>query len=87
MGLIRFLIITICSLYIIRALARIFLPMLFQSVIKKAQQQQQSGYQQNYQQQRKPDERVKVDYMPEGKKSSVPDSEGEFVEYEEIKTK
>ena len=87
MGLIRFLIIAICSLYIIRALARIFLPMLFQSVIKKAQQQQQSGYQQNYQQQRKPDERVKVDYMPEGKKSSVPDSEGEFVEYEEIKTK
>ena len=87
MGLIRFLIIAICSLYIIRALARIFLPMLFQSVIKKAQQQQQAGYQQNYQQQRKPDERVKVDYVPEGKKSSVPDSEGEFVEYEEIKTK
>ena len=88
MGLIRFLIIAICSLYIIRALARVFLPMLFQSVIKKAQQQQQqAGYQQTYQQQRKPDERVKVDYVPEGKKSSVPDSEGEFVEYEEIKTK
>jgi hypothetical protein len=85
MGLIRVLIIVICSLYIIRALARLFLPMLFQSVIKKAQQQQ-NGYQQNYEQPR-PDGRVKVDYMPEGKKSAVPDNEGEFVEYEEIKSK
>jgi hypothetical protein len=87
MGLIRFLIIAICSLYIIRALARMFLPMLFQSVIRKAQEQQ-NGAQQNYQQQQpRPDGRVKVDYMPEGKKSQVPDTEGEFVEYEEIKSK
>jgi hypothetical protein len=83
MGLIRFLIISICSLYIIRSLARILLPMFFQNVINKAQEQQRN--QQNYQQYKKPDERVKVDYMPEGKKSSVPDSEGEFVDYEEIK--
>lgn len=84
MGLIRFLIIAICSLYIIRSLVRIFLPMIFQSVINKAQQQ--NGYQQNYQQQKKPDAHVKVDYVPEGTtKSKVPDSEGEFVDYEEIK--
>jgi len=83
MGLIRFLIISICSLYIIRSLARILLPMFFQSVINKAQEQQRS--QQNYQQYKKPDERVKVDYVPEGKKSAVPDTEGEFVDYEEIK--
>jgi hypothetical protein len=83
MGLIRFLIIAICSLYIIRSIARIFIPMLFQSVVKKAQEQ--ARQQQNYQQaQQRPDERVKVDYKP-GTKSSVPDSEGEFVDYEEIK--
>ena len=83
MGLIRFLIITICSLYIIRSLVRIFLPMLFNSVITKAQEQARQQ-QQNYQQQPRPDGRVRVDYKPDAK-SSVPDSEGEFVDYEEIK--
>lgn len=85
MGLIRFLIIAICSLYIIRSLVRIFLPMLFNSVINKAQEQARQQ-QQNYQQQQpRPDGRIRVDYKPDGKKSSVPDSEGEFVDYEEIK--
>jgi hypothetical protein len=85
MGLIRFLIIAICSLYIIRSLVRIFLPMLFNSVINKAQEQARQQ-QQNYQQQQpRPDGRIRVDYKPEGKKNSVPDSEGEFVDYEEIK--
>jgi hypothetical protein len=59
--------------------------MLFNSVITKAQEQarqQQQNYQQ--QQQPRPDGRVRVDYKPEAK-SAVPDSEGEFVDYEEIK--
>jgi hypothetical protein len=83
--IIRFLIISILSLYIIRSLARIFLPMLFQSVMNKAQQQQNS--QQNYRSETRPDPSVKVDYIPEGTKNKVPDSEGEFVDYEEIKEK
>ncbi|RYY32114.1 MAG: DUF4834 family protein [Sphingobacteriaceae bacterium] len=83
--LIRFLLITIVVLYIVRLIARLVLPMFFQSMIKKAQQQQQQNPYNNYQQQRKPEGAVKVDYIPEGKKSQVPDSEGEFVEYEEIK--
>jgi hypothetical protein len=53
--------------------------MFFQSVINKAQQQQQN------QNQSKPHQGVKVDYIPENKKNTVPDSEGEFVDYEEIK--
>ncbi len=68
--------------YIIRALARILVPMFFQSVLNKAQQQQHR--QQNYSQS-PPQGKVKVDYMPESKKGTVPDSEGEFVDYEEIK--
>jgi hypothetical protein len=60
------------------------LPMLFQSVVNKAQQQQQNQ-QQNYQSQSKPDPKLKVDYIPEGPKNKVPDSEGEFIDYEEIK--
>jgi hypothetical protein len=57
--------------------------MLFQSVINKAQQQQQS---QSYSRsQNRHDAGIKVDYIPQGKKGAVPDSEGEFVDYEEIK--
>ena len=67
-----------------RNLARIFLPMLFNSVINKAQQQaNQQHY--NTPPKSKPEARVKVDYIPEGRKNSVPDSEGEFIDYEEIK--
>ncbi|MBD1394070.1 DUF4834 domain-containing protein [Mucilaginibacter glaciei] len=83
MILIRFLIISICILYILRSLVRIFLPMLFNNVINKAQEQ--ARQQQNYQQQPRPDGRVKVDHIPQGKKGAVPDTEGEFVDYEEIK--
>ncbi|MDP9048153.1 MAG: hypothetical protein M3N14_08440, partial [Bacteroidota bacterium] len=64
--------------YIIRALARILVPMFFQSVINKAQQQQ--NHQQNYSQP-PPQDKVKVDYMPKSIKGAVPDSEGEFVDY------
>jgi hypothetical protein len=78
--LFRILIASICILYIIRSIVRIFVPMLFQSVINKAQEQARQQ-----QQPPRPDGRVKVDYKPDTKKSSVPDSEGEFVDYEEIK--
>jgi hypothetical protein len=79
---IRFLFIAIGILYIVRAIVRWALPMLFQSVINKAQQQNQ---QQNYTNREQPTGRIKVDYVPENQKGKFPDSEGEFVDYEEIK--
>jgi flagellar basal body-associated protein FliL len=82
--LLDFLLIVIVILWIIKALVRFLLPMLFQSVVNKAQDQHQNQ-QHNYSSQRKPDEKVKVDYIPEGNKQKVPDSEGEFIDYEEIK--
>lgn len=86
MLLIRFLIISICVLYIIRSLVRLFLPMLFQGIINKAQQQNQQQYRsQQYQSQQRPSGKVTVDYVPPVKKKSVPDSEGEFIDYEEVK--
>jgi hypothetical protein len=81
MYFIRFLLISILVLYIIRSLIRILLPMLFQSLVNKAQQQ---GQQQQYHRQNQPEGKVKVDYMPQTKKQ-VPDSEGDFVDFEEIK--
>lgn len=81
MILIRFLLISILVLYIIRSIARWLLPVLFQNLVNKAQQQQS---QQQYRSQKPPEGKIKVDYMPQTK-SSVPDSEGEFVDFEEIK--
>lgn len=84
---IRFLFISIAILYIVRAIIRWALPMLFQSVVNKAQQQHQQQQQTNYNSsQKKSAGRIKVDYVPEdSKKSKFPDSEGEFVDYEEVK--
>jgi len=76
----EFIVTAIIVLYIIRSVIRLLLPMLFQSVVNKAQQ----GAQQNYRRQ-EPTGRIKVDHIPDNNKSTIPDSEGEFVDYEEIK--
>jgi hypothetical protein len=54
--------------------------MLFQSLVNKAQQQNQ----QQYRNPKQPEGKIKVDYIP-NTKSQIPDSEGDFVDYEEIK--
>ena len=82
-----FLLTALLVLYIVRSLARILLPMLFQSVINNAKQQHPpASSQQNYRTNSNTSQgKVRVDYVPDSKKGSVPDSEGEFVDYEEIK--
>jgi len=80
MILLRFLLISILVIYILRSLVRILLPMLFQNFVNKAQQQNQ----QQYRSQSPPEGKIKVDYIPKTK-SQVPDSEGDFIDYEEIK--
>jgi hypothetical protein len=86
--LLEFLLTVIFILWVIKALLRFLLPMLFQSVVNKAQDhQQQQNQQRNYQgqSQPKPDGKVKVDYIPENNKPILPDTEGEFIDYEEVK--
>jgi len=80
MEFIEFLVTAAFVLYFIRMIIRLLLPMLFQRVVNKAQQQ---GGQQ-YRQTSRPDNKVHVDYAPK-KKGSIPDSEGDFIDYEEIK--
>jgi hypothetical protein len=82
MEFLDFLFFAIIGIYIIRSLMRIILPMIFQNVINKAQQQQNN--QRNYNSSTTQG-KIKVDYMPKPKKGSVPDSEGDFIDYEEIK--
>jgi len=81
MEFLEFLFFIIVILWVIRMLIRIVMPMLFQKVMNKAQQHSQN-YQQNYTA-AKPGS-VKIDHIqqPKGK---IPDSEGDFVDYEEIK--
>ena len=81
MEFINFLLIAILVLYIIRSLARILLPMLFQKVVNNAQQHQQQGSRS----QSTKEGKIKVDYIPQTKKGAIPYSEGDFVDYEEIK--
>ena len=78
-----FLIVVVIVLYIIRLIARLLIPRLFQSLVNKAQQQQ--NHQQNYTQNTNPTGKVKVDYIPQTPKGKIPDSEGDFIDYEEIK--
>ncbi|HZX59126.1 MAG TPA: DUF4834 domain-containing protein, partial [Mucilaginibacter sp.] len=63
MEFIRFLFIAILVLYIIRALVRLVLPMLFQSVVNKAQEQR--GRQQYRSNQAPPVGKIKIDHIPE----------------------
>jgi len=81
MEFIEFIIIAGLVLYGVRILLRIFSRMLLQGLVNKAQQ-----HTKNYQQStsRPADGRVKVDYAPKTK-SQIPDSEGDFIDYEEIK--
>jgi flagellar basal body-associated protein FliL len=81
MGLLKILFIIICVLWLLRVLARLLLPLIFQNIITKAQNQANQRYQQ---QNSEPDGRIRVDYMPPKAKSKVDDA-GDFVDYEEIK--
>lgn len=85
MLLIRFLIILICILYLLRMLGRLLLPALFRGMVNKAQAQQAKTTQPGAP--RGPKEgTIKVDYIPpDVYKSAVPNTEGEFVKYEEVK--
>jgi len=91
-GLLKFLIITICILYIIRLLARIFLPFLFKKAMSKMQekmQNQQGGfqYQNAPRDYHKPEGKITVDYVPPQKKEAKLDNAGDFVDFEEVKPK
>lgn len=82
MGLLKFLFITICVLWLIRMILRLALPYIFQNLVKKAQQQANQYQRPTYD--RRADGRVKVDYVPPKEKNGA-DRAGDFVEYEEIK--
>ena len=82
MALLKFLFITICILWLLKMVARILLPILFQKMVKKAQNH---ATQQYHYKQSPPDGKVKIDFMPPRPKDEKSNKAGDFVEYEEIK--
>ena len=79
--MLRFILTLILIVYGLRALARLFMPFMVKSVVKKAQE--------NFNQQQRTQSRegeIHVDYMPPNpKKKSHLQDKGDFVDYEEIK--
>ena len=83
MALLKFLFITVCILWLLKMVARLLLPVLFQSLVKKAQNHAGQHYQQ---QQPRPDGKIKIDFIPpRPKEEEKLNKAGDFVEYEEIK--
>ena len=96
MGLIKFLLITICILWLIRLVFRLLLPIIFQKLVSKVQQQGGQHFQQQYRQQNnthqqqrnKAEGTLRVDYVPpKEKEARAADKAGDFVDFEEIKSK
>ena len=93
MEFIDFLIGCIIVYYILKAILRYLLPVMFEKAVNRAQQQQQQYHQTGGQQQQYynratgTSDKVKVDYVPPQpkRKGSIPDSEGDFIDYEEVK--
>jgi len=84
MGVIKFLIIAIIVLWVIRLLMR----MIFPAVIRNAfnNMQNQATGQQQQQRPRRPEGTISIDYMPKKeKKKGNADNLGDFVDYEEVK--
>jgi len=89
-ALLKFILITILVLYIIKRLARLLLPLLFQKVVNKAQEHvngQFGGYQQyNNNHQQRPAGKIKIDYIPpKEKEARAADKAGDFIDFEEIR--
>ncbi len=85
MGLLKFLVIAICVLWLLRMVARLLLPMLLRKVVKKAQQHANQHYEQQHRPE--PEGRIRVDYIPpKDTEALAANKAGEFVDYEEIKS-
>lgn len=82
MGIIKFLIIAIIVLWVIRLLLRMIFPMVIKNAFNNMQNQA-AGQQQR---QRRPEGTISIDYMPQKeKKKGNADKLGDFVDYEEVK--
>lgn len=91
MGLLKFLLIAITVLWLLRMVVRLVFPWamrkMAEKVMSKAQQQYDNRTGNPYTYQRtKPDGQVNIDYVPPQQTKKGAKKAGEFVEFEEIKS-
>jgi len=84
MVLIKFILITIIILWVIRILIRLIFPMVLKNMFSNVQQQAANA-QQRQQYNNKPEGSISIDYMPKQEKKGNADKLGDFVDYEEVK--
>ncbi|MET3112894.1 hypothetical protein AAKU52_000613 [Pedobacter sp. CG_S7] len=83
MGLLKFLMITIFVLWLIRIILKLVFPMILRNIFGKMQQQANNGG--AAPQPKKPEGSISIDYMPPQQKPGNADKLGDFVDYEELK--
>ena len=86
--MVKFFLIVILIIMVLRSLARLLMPLMVKQVVRNAQNNMNEQYrkQQSYRQAKEGD--VHLDYVPPRKKkffSGSSKSGGDFVDYEEIK--
>lgn len=94
MGLLKFLLIAIAILWLVRAIARLVFPWAMRKMAEKVMGgAQQQYYQRNttsnpyqHQQRARQDGKVHIDYVPPRQSGGKGKNAGEFVEFEEIKS-
>jgi hypothetical protein len=80
--MLRFILTLILIVYGLRLLARLLMPLMVKTVVKKAQE----NFNNQQQRQPTPEGEIHVDYMPPNpKKKSHLQDKGDFIDYEEIK--
>lgn len=85
MGLLKFIMITIFVLWLIRIILRLVFPLLLKNMFGKMQQQANGGPAPRRSQ--KPEGSISIDYMPPQPKPKQGNADklGDFVDYEELK--
>jgi hypothetical protein len=89
MAFLKFLMITILVLWLIRIILRLVFPLMLRNIFGKMQQQQQQqqpfGGGNAPREPKKPEGSISIDYMPPPPKPGNADKLGDFVDYEEVK--
>jgi len=92
-ALLKFLLITICVMWLLRVIAKLLLPFLFKKMVSKAQEkfktsynQQTFGGQQQYRSEPRNNGKISIDFIPpKDKEARAADKAGDFIDFEEVK--
>lgn len=86
MGLIKFLIICFCIYLILKWILKPVLRILFSRMVEDFVRKHTNGQYSHESRQKRKEGNIRVDYAPSEKKNQkIPDNEGEYIDFEEVK--